>query len=319
MSAFSFDTSALQDWLKDPSHLSQLAFATSSAAVIGCKQIKNYVKSISATNDPAVWNRRSLLHEKYSPSKVPSDIDVIIIGSGMGGLSCATILSRLGKKVLVLDQHDDTCGGGTHMFDVKGHTFDSGLHCTVPWSIPIFALTCLKRPSDVTPFDIIGEEDQTMDKIYLSNDAMPMDEFRMQYKELHMKKIYEMYPEEKAGLDEYIKLSDRSMLYVKFLLFSRLVPKCLQDLYWWFVPQSLKDTAGRTAKEILPKIIKNDRLISLLSSMWIDTGARPDCASFMMTASVFRGLAMEGGCYPRGGSTNMAKELVTVIEVLGLY
>ena len=33
---------------------------------------------------------------------------------------------NIGRKVLVLEQHDDVCGGGTHMFDVKGYPFDSG-------------------------------------------------------------------------------------------------------------------------------------------------------------------------------------------------
>ena len=37
----------------------------------------------------------------------------------------------------------------------------------------------------------------------------------------------------------------------------------------------------------------------------------------MLTASVFRGISMEGGCYPRGGSDMMAKELVPVIESYG--
>lgn len=61
----------------------------------------------------------------------------------------------LGRKVLVLEQHDDVCGGGTHMFTEKGYRFDSGLHYTVPWSVPVFALTCLKKPKDCLPFDLM--------------------------------------------------------------------------------------------------------------------------------------------------------------------
>jgi len=64
----------------------------------------------------------------------------------MSGLTCATILSRLGNKVLVLEQHPDVAGGGTHSFDLKGFRFDSGLHYTVPWSVPLLALTCCKKP-----------------------------------------------------------------------------------------------------------------------------------------------------------------------------
>jgi all-trans-retinol 13,14-reductase len=237
----------------------------------------------------------------------------------MSGLTCAAILSRLGRKVLVLEQHHDVAGGGTHMFDLKGYRFDSGLHYTVPWSVPLFALTCLKKPRECLPFDLMTEADGTIDKIFLVNrtseNNTPTEPFRMKHHETHLSQLYEMFPEEKEGLDEYMKVSSASMHFVKAFLFSKLLPKWLQNLYWYFVPSSLINATNVTAKELLPRFIKNKYLLSLLSSMWIDTGARPDRASFMLTASVFRGIAMEGGCYPRGGSSEMAKELVTVIEV----
>jgi len=48
--------------------------------------------------DPSlVRPERELLHDKFTPAKVPENVDVIVIGSGMGGLTCAAILSRLGK------------------------------------------------------------------------------------------------------------------------------------------------------------------------------------------------------------------------------
>lgn len=85
------------------------------------------------------------------------------------------------------------------------------------------------------------------------------------------------------------------MLFVKLYIASRLMPKWMQRLYWTLVPQSIMEVASLTAEEILPKLTSNKKLISLLSSMWIDTGARPDQASFTMTAAVFRGVSMEGG------------------------
>ena len=53
--------------------------------------------------------------------------DVVVIGSGAGGLTAATALSNLGRKVLVLEQHY-LPGGWTHTFALDGHKFSPGVH-----------------------------------------------------------------------------------------------------------------------------------------------------------------------------------------------
>ena len=139
--------------------------------------------------------KRSLGRIKYNANSVASDPDYIIVGSGMGGLSCAAVLSRLGYKTLVLEQHPDVCGGGTHSFDLKGYRFDSGLHYTVPWSVPVFALTCGKKPKDVCQFEIMGEDDGTVDKVYLVKpNEKNVVRFNMKYKEKHIVDLYKMFP-----------------------------------------------------------------------------------------------------------------------------
>lgn len=55
------------------------------------------------------------------------DFDVIVIGSGMGGMTTATALSRLDYKVLLLEQAQ-TIGGLTHTFSRNGFSWDVGLH-----------------------------------------------------------------------------------------------------------------------------------------------------------------------------------------------
>jgi hypothetical protein len=54
----------------------------------------SWIKSGKAGDASLISSRRELLHNKYKYNKVPEDVDVIVIGSGMGGLSCAAILSR---------------------------------------------------------------------------------------------------------------------------------------------------------------------------------------------------------------------------------
>lgn len=52
--------------------------------------------------------------------------DVIIIGSGIGGLTTAAHLAKAGVKVLVLEQHSQP-GGYFTSFKAKGYSFDGGI------------------------------------------------------------------------------------------------------------------------------------------------------------------------------------------------
>eukprot|EP00968_Pinguiococcus_pyrenoidosus_P022561 scaffold3300_cov239-Pinguiococcus_pyrenoidosus.AAC.8 len=47
--------------------------------------------------------------------KADREVDVVVIGSGLGGLSCAALLAKEGLDVLVLEQHYEA-GGCAHNF-----------------------------------------------------------------------------------------------------------------------------------------------------------------------------------------------------------
>lgn len=83
---------------------------------------KSYIKTSSSS-----------LH--VSSSELQSSYDVIIVGSGIGGLSAAALLSHYGCSVAVLESHYAP-GGAAHGFqvtkkDVGTFTFDTGKSASI--------------------------------------------------------------------------------------------------------------------------------------------------------------------------------------------
>ena len=52
-------------------------------------------------------------------------VDVVVIGSGIGGLCCAALLAKYGYRVTVCESHS-IAGGAAHSFERDGYKFDSG-------------------------------------------------------------------------------------------------------------------------------------------------------------------------------------------------
>ena len=88
----------------------------------------------------AIFPSRSLarsVHEKFKKydwsvnvdlrrEKREGEYDVIVVGSGIGGLTCGALLSKRGYRVLVLEQHYQV-GGYCSSFERKGFKFNTGV------------------------------------------------------------------------------------------------------------------------------------------------------------------------------------------------
>lgn len=89
------------------------------------------------------------------------DAEVIVIGSGIGGLVAAGLLARYGKRVTVCESHS-VPGGAAHEFSREGFRFDSGpsFYCGLadPHSLnPLrLVLEALGESLEAIPYDPLG-------------------------------------------------------------------------------------------------------------------------------------------------------------------
>ncbi|GAY63190.1 hypothetical protein CUMW_223610 [Citrus unshiu] len=86
--------------------------------------VRKSVLARSSNGQDASSRGSLLLQEKNSFPGKP-EADIVVIGSGIGGLCCGGLLARYGQEVLVLESHDQP-GGAAHSFKIKDYEFDSG-------------------------------------------------------------------------------------------------------------------------------------------------------------------------------------------------
>ena len=247
---------------------------------------------------------------RFRPRLVRDDYDAIIIGSGMGGLTAAALLAKLGKRVCVLEQHY-TAGGYTHSYEREGYEWDVGVHYIgevhKPWSV-------IRRV-----FDVISDGklewapmDARYDRIVLGDKVIDYvagrDEFKAEIK-LH-------FPDEAAAIDRYVDLLSEVSAKVPRFFAGQALPRSVGMLYnklrrWW-----LPDYFFKTTREVLEGLTQNQELIGLLTAQWGDYGLPPGKAAFVMHAMVAKHY-ITGGNYPVGGAIKISETIIPQIEAAG--
>ena len=247
---------------------------------------------------------------RFRPRLARDDYDAIIIGSGIGGLTTAALLAKLGKRVCVLEQHY-TAGGYTHAYENQGYEWDVGVHYIgevhKPWSV-------LRRV-----FDVISDNQLKWAPMDDNFDRIVLGDLTFDYvagREPMTAALKQQFPDESAAIDAYIKLlGDVSAQVPKFFA-GQSMPRRLGMLYSKLRRRLLPDYFFKTTREVLEGLTQNQQLIGVLTGQWGDYGLPPAKSAFVMHAMVAKHY-LAGGCYPVGGAVQMAASIIPAIEAAG--
>lgn len=241
-------------------------------------------------------------------AKDTDEYDAIIIGSGLGGLSCAAAFARQGFKALVIEKHDKPGGFATAFSRPGGFLFDVSLHSTtvgerngvrnlINGFPEITEVEFLPHPSlfrAIYPdYDIRVPQRDTGAYIGILNKLFPEDK----------EAIAGIFADMQGLAQDIGRLSaargnvDMSRFTVDFPHLARF--------------------NGKTWGEMLETRVKNPKLQAIMSGQWGYYGLPPSKLSCFYYALPFIGYLTQGGYYPKGRSQDISNALAKYIEAHG--
>ncbi len=126
--------------------------------------------------------------------------DVVIIGTGLGGLECGCILSQRGLSVLLLEKHHQP-GGCIQSYKRNGVNYDTGLHY-IGGLQEGHCLYNTFRELGITDLPWQRLDSAAYDKITIANDTF---DFAEGFDEFY-RVMCDRFPNEKEGLRKYMQL-----------------------------------------------------------------------------------------------------------------
>ena len=147
----------------------------------------------------------------WRPEYANEKYDVIIIGSGISGLTAGVLLAQHGKKVLILEKHFKA-GGWTHTFKRENYEWDVGIH--------YIGGVHLKKTFSRRLFDKITDSNLKWNKMDDNYDRIIFPDKSYDFiapKDQFIDSIKSSFPSESHAVDQYIDILDILVLINEIL------------------------------------------------------------------------------------------------------
>ena len=241
-------------------------------------------------------------------------MDIVVIGAGMGGLSCAIGLAARGARVSLFEQNAHV-GGKLNVWQKDGFTFDTGPHVlTMRWALEeVFASAgrTLDDMVDMVPLPTICRyhfpTGETLDA-----PAGPDDAARA---------IARFAPGEEAGFRRFLayarqvsEATTEPFLRRDFGANVRGVPSPAQ---WGQLGEFVRLRPWRTLRDVVRECFQDPRLRAVFELYALYSGSHPARSSGIF-ATVADVQWRQGTYYVQGGLYNLALALRRVAEDVGV-
>lgn len=248
--------------------------------------------------------------KRYRPGRAAAHYDVIVVGSGIGGLTTAALLSLLGKKVCVLEQHY-TAGGFTHAYERQGYEWDVGVHYIGEVHLQYSVMRRL--------FDVISEQrlqwaamDSVYDRIFIGDRQYDLVAGRRQW----LAALLERFPGEEQAISAYAELVKEVSAKTRVFFAGQALPPWLASCYNRLRPWFVRKEFFQSTRQVLESLTDNQQLIAVLTGQWGDYGQVPRESAFLMHALLVKHY-QSGGAYPVGGASAIARSIIPTIQQAG--
>jgi all-trans-retinol 13,14-reductase len=265
---------------------------------------RDFLKSLLASLSVAALDWSSF--PKAEAAEVREDqFDAVIIGAGLGGLSCAAAFARQGFRPLVLEQHHVAGGYATTFTRPGGFVFDVSLHSTSVGErdgkynlIPGFP-------------EITGVEFVPHPNLYRA--IYPGYDIRVPQRDLprYIDMLTGYFPDEKEGIEGVF--DDMKGIAEDINKISTAHGKIDMSNFPFEYPH-LFNAYSRTWGQTVDARIKNSKLKAIISTLWGYYGLPPSRLASIYFALPTIGFLQQGGYYAIGRSQKISDAMVSFIE-----